>query len=374
MSGFALAYANDFTGSTLPSGWTAFSGAASGDAGSTWAPGQVTVSGGVLQLTTSQVGSDDNDWVSGGVSDGSVPLTYGAFFVRSKMTGVGPTQVELLWPTTAWPPEIDFDETYGGDTSTQATLHYTSANLEIHDNLTIDMTQWHTWGIVWTPDSIIYTVDGNEWASITTPADIPDQPMILNIQQQTWCSSGFACPTASASTDVDWVALYSPTSSSSPPTTTTTAPPTTTTTVGSPPPTSSSPPTTQSSSNKPPTTTTTMPAGRRPTTDSVILTSFATNSWALSPGLRVRTARVAALIVREDDTEVILTGYSSDEPSRGAALAIARARAVSVGALLHVQLDRLHDSTVKIVIRGVISGGASVTASVRSRSVVALLR
>jgi len=375
MSGYTQTYSNDFTGTTLPAGWTAYSGAAAGDAGSLWAPSQVTVSGGMVQLLTSQDPASNNDWVSGGIGQSGESLTYGAFFVRSRMTGVGPTQVELLWPTTGWPPEIDFDETYGGVSAEEATLHYSSANLQIYNNLTIDMTQWHTWGIVWSPESIIYTVDGNEWASITTPADIPDQPMGLDIQQQTWCESGFACPTAPASTDVDWVTEYSPTGSSSPPTTTSTNPPTTTTTVAKAPPAPSSPPSAPISSPVPaPTTTTTTPVAPLPTADLIVLNSFATNSTSLSRSLRARVARLATVILRDNDSEVTLTGYSTDVRDRSAALFIARARAVAVDAFLQERLAQLHVSGVKIVIRGAISGGASVTANVRSRSVVALLR
>ena len=389
MSGYALSYSNDFTGTTLPAGWEDFAGTPSGDPGSLWASSQVTISGGMVQLTTSPDSASTNGWVSGGVGQIGNPLTYGAFFVRSRMTGIGPTQVELLWPVAGWPPEIDFDETYGGDTSEEATLHYTSTNLEIHNELTIDMTQWHTWGVVWTPDSIIYTVDGNEWDSVTTPADIPDQPMNLDIQQQTWCESGFACPTASASTDGDWVTEYSPTSSSSPPpttttttsttTTTTTNPPTTTTTVtgapsapGSPPSAPSSPPVTASTPNT--TTTTTANVVDHPSDESLTLNSFATNSTSLSHALRSKIARLAAVIRRDNDSEVILTGYSSVVRNRSEALAIARARAASVDAFLQERLARLDVSGVKIIVRGAISGGASVTASVRSRSVVALLR
>jgi outer membrane protein OmpA-like peptidoglycan-associated protein len=377
MPGYSLTYSNDFTGTSLPSGWYAFSGSASGDAGSLWAPSQVTVSGGMAQLLTSQLAADNDAWVGGGMSLGSEPMTYGAFFVRSRMTGVGPTQVELLWPTSGWPPEIDFVETYGGDTSQEATLHYTSANLQIYNTIDIDMTQWHTWGIVWTPDSIIYTVDGNEWASINIPADIPDQPMTLNIQQQTWCASGFACPTAPESTDVDWVAIYSPTSSSAPPTTTTTAassPP------GPPAPGGSSTTTTTSTTSTTTTTTTvtsapTTPAvANGPTADAVVLNSFGKSSTSLSRVLRVKVARLASVILRDNDSEVTLTGYSSDVRTRSSALEIARARAVSVEDYLQEQLALLHYWGVKIFVRGVISGGDSVTANARSSSVVALLR
>jgi len=382
MSGYTMTYSNDFTGTTLPSGWTAYSGTAAGDPGSLWAPSQVKVSGGMLQLTTSQLPADNNDWVSGGAGQSGEALTYGAFFVRSRMTGVGPTQVELLWPTGGWPPEVDFDETYGGDTLTQATLHYTSANLTIHNNLTIDMTQWHTFGIVWSPASIIFTVDGTEWASITTTSVIPDQPMGLDIQQQTWCSSGFACPTASASTDVDWVAEYSPTGSSNAPTTTTTHSPTTTTThsptttttMAGAPPAPGNPPATPTNSPTAASTTTTTATVMRPTDESITLNSFATNSTSLSRALRKEINRLATVILRDNDSEVTLTGYGSYLRNGSAALVIARARAVSVEAFLQLRLARLHDSKVKIFVRGAISVGASVTANVKSGSVVALLR
>jgi hypothetical protein len=47
-----------------------------------------------------------------------------------------------------------------------------------------------------------------EWGSFTDAADIPDIAMWLTLQQQTWCSSDFACPTAPDSMQIDWVAEY----------------------------------------------------------------------------------------------------------------------------------------------------------------------
>jgi beta-glucanase (GH16 family) len=125
------------------------------------------------------------------------------------MTGAGPTGVELLWPDgNVWPPEIDFNETYGGTSGTSATVHYNSANSQIGRSLNIDMTQWHTWGVIWTPNSITYTVDGTVWGTETTAASIPNMPMHISLQSQTWCSSGWACPTTPQSMQVDWVAQY----------------------------------------------------------------------------------------------------------------------------------------------------------------------
>jgi len=34
---------------------------------------------------------------------------------------------------------------------------------QIINNIQDDLTQWHTWGVIWSATSIIYTVDGQEW-------------------------------------------------------------------------------------------------------------------------------------------------------------------------------------------------------------------
>ncbi|MGA2295277.1 MAG: glycoside hydrolase family 16 protein [Acidimicrobiales bacterium] len=209
LAGFTESYVNDFSGSSLPSGWSAYSGTPGGDPGAQWAASHVTVSNGLLQLNTSQDPAFNNEWVAGGLCQCGVSQTYGAYFVRSRVTGAGPTGVELLWPTVSWPPEIDFNETSGDTSGTSATVHYGAANSQSRRALSINMTQWHTWGVIWTPSSITYTVDGNVWGTVTSAAEIPSQPMTLDLQQQTWCSSNWACPTTPQSMQVDWVAEYS---------------------------------------------------------------------------------------------------------------------------------------------------------------------
>jgi beta-glucanase (GH16 family) len=135
-------------------------------------------------------------------------MTYGAYFVRSRVTGPGPSQVELLWPTQGWPPEIDFNETGGTTGGSSATLHFDSNNDQDQRTVTMNMTQWHTWGVIWTPTSVTYTVDGHAWGSVHVAAEISDVPMTLDLTQQTWCTSNWACPTAPQSMEVDWVAEY----------------------------------------------------------------------------------------------------------------------------------------------------------------------
>ncbi len=210
LSGYSQSYVTDFTGGSLPVNWGAYEGVPGGDPSGQFAQAHVTVGGGLLQFNSYQDPAFNNDWVTGGAClCGVAGQTYGAYFVRSRLTGPGATEVELLVPdANVWPPELDFNESYGGTASTSATVHYAASDNQIARTVNVDLTKWHTWGIIWTPTSITYTVDGNVWGSVTNSAASPGQPMHLSLQQQTWCGQGWACPTAPSSLDVDWVAEY----------------------------------------------------------------------------------------------------------------------------------------------------------------------
>jgi beta-glucanase (GH16 family) len=211
MTGHSQTFSDDFGGSTL-SGWSAYSGQPSGDSGSQWGgASHAVVGGGLLSLKTFQDSAYNNEWVTGGVSQ-NVTHTYGAYFVRSRVTGAGPTNVELLFPASGWPPEVDFNETSGVSTGTSATtiwaVNGSGTKSQVQVQQSIDMTQWHTWGVIWTPTSVTYTVDGRVWGTVTNASEVPQVAMRLDLQQQTWCSSGFACPSAPQSMQIDWVTEY----------------------------------------------------------------------------------------------------------------------------------------------------------------------
>lgn len=209
MTGYTRNYVTDFSGTSLPTGWGAYEGQPGGDPGAQFGLAHVSVGGGVLSVNTFKDPAYNNKWVTGGLCNCATGQTYGAWYVRSRSTGAGPTTVLLMWPDApVWPPEIDFNETAGGISGTTATVHFGAANHQEARATNIDMTQWHTWGVIWTSTSITYTVDGRVWGTVSNASEIPDQPMHLSIQQQTWCDSGWACPRAPQSLLVDWVAQY----------------------------------------------------------------------------------------------------------------------------------------------------------------------
>jgi outer membrane protein OmpA-like peptidoglycan-associated protein len=295
LPGYKESYVNDFAGATLPAGWSSFTGTPGADPGAQWAASHVVVGNGLLQLNAWRDPDFNNEWVTGGVCQCGLDQTYGAYFVRSKMTGPGATQVELLWPAQGWPPEVDFSETYGPTNITMATLHFSSGNDEVHQSLTIDMTQWHTWGVIWSPTQISYLVDGKVWATENVASEIPSQPMTLDLQQQTWCASNYACPTSDVSTDVDWVAEYTP-------------------------------------------------AAR----DTVTVGRFAERSTTLSTHLRRQVVQLARTIVANGDSSVNLVGYGDSTATPAASRQESRGRAVAVGLYLKQVLSTMGTTSVRI--------------------------
>ena len=208
---YTLSYVTDFTGGQLPTGWTAFAGVPGGDPGGQFGPHHVFVSGGDLLLATYRDSSYRGRWVTGGLCQCGISHVYGAYFVRSRLTGPGPNEVQLLWPANDhWPPEIDFNET-PTSIGTSATVHWSVANhiqqwFSPHTN----MLAWHTWGVIWSAHQIIYTLDGHEWGFIASTAEIPKVPMRLDLEQRTMCTTHLQCPQYPTDMQVDWVAEYQP--------------------------------------------------------------------------------------------------------------------------------------------------------------------
>jgi hypothetical protein len=206
LAGYKQVYVSDFPGRTLPKGWGTFNGVPQGDNQSRWLPSHVVVSSSMMRLIASHVG---NEWVTGGVSQYTVGRLYGAYFVRSRVTGPGPDQNEMLWPVApVWPPEVDFNEMGYSTTSTSWTVHFGHGSAFVQGTRSFDMERWHTWGVIWTPRAMTFTIDGREWGRLTNYGVIPHQKMRLDIQQQVWCQPRLACPTRASALEVDWVAEY----------------------------------------------------------------------------------------------------------------------------------------------------------------------
>lgn len=210
-----LVRADDFLGDAPDDSWFVYRGAR---APHYWLRSHTTVADGLLTLTTAQDPQVDGHWASGAMSN-RLNLTYGKFVIRSRFdAGQGTRAVADLWPHGKWPPEIDFFEIGGDDPSRShatQTNHYQPGNSMNHTRVACDCTQWHTIGVEWTRESIVYTMDGV--VTDVVRDHIPAEPMHLALQT----SVGYgrdgrpdAGTPAQVGFQVDWVAMYSPRSGS----------------------------------------------------------------------------------------------------------------------------------------------------------------
>ena len=177
-SPWVLALHDSFTHGINKTTWGAYSGQPGGNPYGWWSPSHLVPYGGSALLRGYR---ENGKFVTAGMMLNTLPQTYGKYVVRAKFTkSANVEHVMLLWPTSGWPPEVDFSE---GPTSKgiMATSHWGSANYQAHRFLNVDMTVWHSYGVEWTPTSLRFWVDGRPWASMTGAA-VPKQPMRLAIQ------------------------------------------------------------------------------------------------------------------------------------------------------------------------------------------------
>jgi beta-glucanase (GH16 family) len=123
----------------------------------------------------------------------------------------------LLWPSSNdhWPPEVDILETPQGQGL--GTNHWQGPNGN-GDNqqetfpFAVDITQWHTYGLEWTPDHMTWLVDGT--AVGTTTAHIPNELMSLDLMgyvgsaTQTWFGGAPAASVMHVGIDIDSVKIF----------------------------------------------------------------------------------------------------------------------------------------------------------------------
>lgn len=207
---------DEFNGASLDTAkWDVYDGP--GNAGNgTRSPAAVTEHDGLLTINGSA------DAVSGGLSD-LAPQRYGRWEVRMRTapepgaSGLPYHPVLLLWPAdggggvTAGGTggELDFAEADTGSGLMTAHMHPPSGGKQQQYTRPLDLAQWHTYAIQWTPTTISGWIDGTPWYSTSTPALQPGGPMNLAIQLDANEPSGLV----PATMDVDWVHIYPPDSS-----------------------------------------------------------------------------------------------------------------------------------------------------------------
>jgi hypothetical protein len=230
LSGFSLKYVQEFTGDSAPANWGLYDGVPGGETSqeAEWVPGLCAFSGGEAHFMASGIDSC-------GLHYQGEPREYGAWFARlqagDEPAGELFSDIFLLWPAdNQWPPEIDVYEDEGNRSRTVATLwntvgdlcgssptaqclgEYQQGNGEA-DGVANSDTEWHTYGVEWTPAGVSWLIDGH--VILTAPASQvksgaaqPALPMNMALQSQNLPGSA-GSPSLSDTMNVDWVEQFS---------------------------------------------------------------------------------------------------------------------------------------------------------------------
>jgi len=135
---------------------------------------------------------------------------YGLYEMRFKADLVqGFKTAWLLWPDSeSWPldGEIDFPEGWLDGTIGAYTHHQNGTSGSDQDafGTQVSYADWHTATLMWTPESVIYLLDGVQVGQSTSR--IPSTPMHWVIQTET---SEQPAPGATAHVYIDWLVAYS---------------------------------------------------------------------------------------------------------------------------------------------------------------------
>jgi Glycosyl hydrolases family 16 len=229
LSGFTLDYTQEFNGNSIPSNWDAYTGTPGGESSSEaqWDPSMCTYSGGEAHLNADGIDSC-------GLQYYGTPQIYGAWFARlqadSEPANVFVSNIFLLFPANnQWPPEIDIYEDHGARTYTNSSMYntvgdacgsspspdclaqYGQSNGQ-EGGTTNNDTEWHTYGVEWTPSGVNWYIDGQvvfsaPASAVKSPAAQPDTPMYMDLQCQNVSGSGSSSEVGSMS--VDWVEEFS---------------------------------------------------------------------------------------------------------------------------------------------------------------------
>ncbi|WP_372624044.1 glycoside hydrolase family 16 protein [Falsiroseomonas sp.] len=208
MSDFTQVFRDDFEGSSLDRGtWKALYSGQYGNGMFRWDPGQVEVGDGKLTIATER---DGGSWVSGGLSTIPDGQTYGSYEFSARIDpGQGTAAAILLWPSDGqWTDEVDIVETHDPQRNSFAFSKHGDPN--VTEYIDVNVADWHTYRLDWTPNELKLYVDGQEKATMT--GDIPAQPMSFSMQGQvmapheTWFGGGPDGSTPGrVEVEVDWV-------------------------------------------------------------------------------------------------------------------------------------------------------------------------
>lgn len=183
-------------------------------------PANVLIENGLLRLKVENKPSHDKKYTSAVVTSyNKFSQKYGYFEGRFKMPmakGFWPAFWMLPYPQH-WPPEIDIFEMIKDDLKVYMTYHWSeegkhkSSGKYWSDKDFSYSGDFHTYGLLWEPDKIVWYIDGTERARFTDAKTIVSEPMYLLINfgiDADWPGPCDATTPFPSYYECDWIRVY----------------------------------------------------------------------------------------------------------------------------------------------------------------------
>ncbi len=240
--GFELVFSDEFIGTALDTKKWFPPYMSRGNAGVGWrSPKQVKIQDGRLRIVGVQwnesylsevktalgqeparVPVSTMDAIRQGVGGGLMlrgPQQYGRWEVRARVdkgNGYGPC-IGLIDDPESWKTthaEIDITEMpKGARDKSHFTVHYGRTNKQTATSTKADFSQWHIFGVEWTPTRITYFLDGEQKWETTLAEAIPQKKLSFFMQQDvgaagSWIAARDGGTPAEVAFEIDWVKVY----------------------------------------------------------------------------------------------------------------------------------------------------------------------
>jgi licheninase len=167
-------------------------------------PSAFSAANGILTITGNTSGT------TGGMSRRN-QQRYGKWEARVKTAGCTCYHpVLILWGTPgSWPQagEVDYLESSHRTTNTMF-VHYGADNSQVSGSIAVDMTQWHTYTVEWTPNYMAGYVDGQRFFYSTDKTIQPPSMVQATIQLDWFPGEVSTSNRTGATMDVDWIRQY----------------------------------------------------------------------------------------------------------------------------------------------------------------------
>ncbi len=182
-----------------------------------------SINNGVLTITATNTPTADlavlnNYKYTSGLltTEKSFSQTYGYFEMKAELpSGQGVWPAFWMLPADgSWPPELDVMEQIGGKNVYQTSHYVDSSGAAVATGFSsyvpTNATGFHTYGVLWTPKTLAWYVDGVEVATTATPAEM-NKPMYMLVNLAVGGNWPGSAPSnfTSAQMEVDYVRAYS---------------------------------------------------------------------------------------------------------------------------------------------------------------------